>query len=61
MILECCDCSEHLDISGKGLVKIGNCYHCIMCRGFRFKIVDLSNYSNKNSILDELMYEGEME
>jgi len=49
MKLKCVDCGEKIDLEDVGaknnfkfkIVKIGNCYHCIKCRGFKFLVVEL--------------------
>lgn len=43
MILKCCECKEVIDTKSKKfqLVKIGNSYKCIRCRGYKFIIEKL--------------------
>jgi len=43
MKIQCCDCKEIIDTKSNKiqLVKIGNSYKCIRCRGFRFLIIKI--------------------
>jgi DNA-directed RNA polymerase subunit RPC12/RpoP len=43
VILKCMDCGEKIDTTTikANLVKIGNSYKCIRCRGFKFVIEEI--------------------
>jgi hypothetical protein len=45
MILKCKDCGYKMDTNEEEkevqLIKIGNCWHCIKCRGYKFIIEEI--------------------
>jgi len=43
MILKCKGCGNKIDTDkeAKELIKIGNCWHCIKCRDYKFIIEEI--------------------
>ena len=69
MILKCIDCGGKIDTENdwNKLVKIGNSYKCIKCRGFRFIIEEMQNMSYMKRFLElehtpcPFCYQGEFQ